>query len=98
MPNNISAPAVAATGVGALFLWSGITNRKVTDALRSLLAGEAPAPGGAYPLANNASSAPTGVGSASVSPAVGGIYTNSQLQSLWIMAGGNPSKAAVAAC
>jgi Lysozyme like domain len=102
VPNNISAPAVAAAGVGALLLWSGITNRRVTDSLRALLAGESPPPPGAYPLASSSnalSSVPnTAVGSGSFGAVLGGTYSNSQLQGLWIMAGGNPSKAAVAAC
>jgi cell wall-associated NlpC family hydrolase len=56
---GISAPAAGAMGAGALFLYSGITNRRVTDVLRAVLSGKAPPSAGAYPLATTPSATST---------------------------------------
>lgn len=96
---GVNGPAVAAAGVGVLFVWSGIKGAKVTDSLRSVLAGQQPKTGSALPISAPGGTTSTGgPASASVGAVIGGQYSNSQLQSLWIMAGGSPSKAAVAAC
>jgi peptidoglycan DL-endopeptidase CwlO len=49
---GFSAPAVGAVSAGILFLYSGITNRRLTDTLRAVLSGKNPPPSGAYPLAS----------------------------------------------
>jgi Lysozyme like domain len=101
---GVNGMAVAAAGAGTLFAWSGIKGGKVTSNLRSLLSGYQPRSGTAYPITTPGggdalSSVPdTAVGSGSFSAVLGGTYSNSQLQALWIMAGGSPGKAAVAAC
>lgn len=94
---GVNGLGVAAVAAGALLVWSGIKGASVTTALRSLISGQAPAGGAAYPL-----TAGGGGGAAGALPAPMGAgpgdYSNSQLRALWVMAGGSPSTAAVAAC
>ncbi len=48
---NVSGVALGTAAAGGVLLWSGVQNRRVTDSLRSLVAGKtptgAPGPGGA---------------------------------------------------
>jgi hypothetical protein len=100
---GVNGVAVAATGTGLLFAWSGIKGGRVTDNLRSLLSGQQPKSGNANPV-TTPTAAPgtpltgTGTGPQPGVSSVGGAYSNGALQSLWIMAGGSPAKAGVAAC
>lgn len=99
--SGVNGLAVAAAAAGLLFVWSGIKGASVTSSLRSLLAGTQPKGTETSPLASASGGAgvpATGVGSASFGAIQGGQYSNSQLQALWMMAGGSPGKAAVAAC
>jgi hypothetical protein len=93
-------------GGGVLFLWSGLTGKKWSTVFKDLIGGKNPV---TAPQAQGITGTPlsaiqtagyggSGIGSAGAAPAVHGIYTNSDLQRLWIAAGGNPAKAAVAAC
>lgn len=103
MPGRIDGIALAAIGAGAMFAYAGVKDKSVLSVLSGLVQGKSPgqaAPGNAG-LGSAAAAAgipATAVGSGSAAAAVKGQYTNSQLQSLWIMAGGDPGKAAVAAC
>jgi len=93
----MKAGPLFAAGGGILLLWSGLTGRSWSTVLKDLISGKTPtktAPtntilGGSYGY---------GVGSAGAAPIVKGIFTNTQLQQLWISVGGNPAKAALAAC
>jgi cell wall-associated NlpC family hydrolase len=63
---GVSAPAVAAAGVGALVLWSALKGASVTGGLRSLLTGKQPSGSNANPITGDviASSADITAGSA----------------------------------
>lgn len=105
---GVSGMAVAAVAAGVVFVWSGFKGASVTTSLRTLLSGQQPAGTNTAPVTT-----PTGPPAAATSPGLGGstsplantspghtggTFSNAQLQSLWIMAGGSPSKAGVAAC
>jgi len=98
----VNGMAVAATGAGVLFAWSGIRGGHVTSNLRSLLSGQQPKAGNAYPVTTPAAPGTpltgTGTGPQPGVSSAGGAYSNGAIQSLWIMAGGSPAKAGVAAC
>lgn len=91
-------------GGGALFLWSALSGKSWSGALKNLIKGQTPTTAATTqgiagtPLNAIGGSYGYGIGSGTAAPAVRGIYTNSQLQALWVSAGGNPAKAAVAAC
>lgn len=102
---GINGVAVAALGAGSLFVYAGIKGYSIPHAVQAIVRGQPPSTGGqANPISGPASStapgtpAPGGIGSGAAAAAAGGRYSNAQLQSLWIMAGGNPAKAAIAAC
>jgi len=99
---GVNGMAVAATGAGLLFAWSGIRGGKVTGNLRALLAGQQPKTGNAEPVTTpTAPGTPltgTGTGPQPGVSSSGGAYGSGALQSLWIIAGGSPAKAGVAAC
>jgi Lysozyme like domain len=90
-------------GGGALFAYSALSGKSWSGALKNLIKGKTPTTASTTqsitgtPLSAVAGYG-YGIGSGTASPTVKGVFTNSQLQSLWISAGGNPAKAAVAAC
>jgi cell wall-associated NlpC family hydrolase len=47
---GVSAPAVAAAGIGGLFLWSGLKGAKISTTARSLLSGQQPSGANANPI------------------------------------------------
>jgi len=51
---GVSAGAVAVALAGALLIWSGVKGASVTQSLRSLVAGQAPAGAGANPVTGGA--------------------------------------------
>ena len=98
---GLTAGKLGVTGVGILLLWSGISNKKWTDVLKQLIAGKSPKKAASGPTFNPAGIFPTPSGlntTAPIGTSAAGGYSNTQLRSIWIMAGGNPAKAAVAAC
>jgi hypothetical protein len=101
---RIDGIAVAAIGVGSMFAYAGIKDKSFLSILTGLIHGKSVttaasanaslgdvAPAG-LPLTGSGTAPRPGVS------AVGGAYGPSQLQHLWIMAGGDPGKAAVASC
>jgi cell wall-associated NlpC family hydrolase len=50
---GVSAPAVAAAGIGGLFLWSGLKGAKISTTARSLLQGQQPSAANANPISGN---------------------------------------------
>lgn len=90
-------------GSGVLFAWSALSGKSWSGALKNLIKGQSPASAGttqsiaATPL-NAVAGYGYGIGSGSAAPTVKGIFTNSELQALWVAAGGNSGKAAIAAC
>lgn len=88
---------------GLVLTWSGFKNQSLAATAKSLLAGKDPAvvtesaPSIGF---GHTSGSGTGGGSTGSAPptAAGGTLTNAQIRSLWVLAGGNPSTAAVAAC
>ena len=104
---GVSGTAVAVVAGGLLFVWSGFKGAKVTDTLRSLLSGTNPSAADAYPIttpiAPPVATSP-GLGSSpaplsKTSPGgTGGTLSAGQIGSLWVMAGGNPSKTSGAVC
>jgi Lysozyme like domain len=104
MARRIDGVAVAAVGVGSMFAYAGIKDKSFLSILTGLIHGQdvttassanaglgTVAPAG-LPLTGSGTGAQPGVS------AVRGAYSPSQLQSLWVMAGGAPGKAAVASC
>jgi hypothetical protein len=92
----VNVGALAALGTGVVLTWSAIQNQKITVTLQDIVSGKKPQPG---PMSSGAG---TGGGSGSTpvlpTPSGSGFYSNAGLRALWIAAGGNPAKAAVAAC
>ena len=80
-------------GGGFLFLWSGYHGAHVTGSLRDLLAGKQPSGSDTSPI----SGGPVSSGGGGGGPVLG-AYSGAQLQQLWTANGGDPSKAAGAAC
>jgi Lysozyme like domain len=105
---GINGVAVASLGAGALFVYAGVKGYSIPHAVQAIVRGQPPSTGGqANPVTTPGDGTGTttaagipaaGIGSGAAAAAAGGRYSNAQLQSLWIMAGGNPAKAAVAAC
>ena len=93
---TVNGPALAALGAGSVLLWSALENKKITQTLQDIITGKKPTPGAAQTISGGSS----GGGNAPVmpTPAGKGFYSNAGLRALWISAGGNPAKAAVAAC
>lgn len=109
MPDRqISGVAVAYTAAGFVLLWSGIKGATLKDTLTSLLKGQNPARVAQAPpvigigsSSSSSAAALSGSTPGRVPPPLGtvaGNYSNGQLQSLWQLAGGSASTAAVAAC
>ncbi len=101
MPGRVDGIALAAIGAGSLFAYAGIKDKSVLSALSGLIRGQSPA--AAATAGATLGSAATGLTGSGTGPqpgvsSVGGAYGPSQLRSLWIMAGGDPGKASVAAC
>lgn len=93
---GIDGAGLAAVSFGILFVWAGAKGYSVVQIAQNLITGTPPSLG---QRENTLVQIPsTAVGSASVSPLVHGQFSNSDLQKLWILNGGNPGKAAVAAC
>lgn len=88
---------VALMGGGLLFLWSSYHGASLTGSLRDLLAGKQPSGSDTSPIGGGAVSAGGGAAGGGSGP-VGGSYSNAQVRQLWTANGGDPSKAAVAAC
>ena len=98
--NGVSIGGVALMGGGLLFLWSGYHGAHITGSLRDLLAGKQP-PGGSGDLAVGMPSAGQGGSGMGITSGGGpslGTYNRAQLEQLWTGNGGDPSRAAVAAC
>lgn len=106
MAGQVSGLAVAEALAGFILLWSGIKNTSLKTTLTDLLKGQSPTavpePTPTLGVGSGGGSGTSGNGSSGTLPAPlpnqKGTYSNSQLQSLWKMAGGSSSTAAVAAC
>lgn len=91
--SGVKTGGVALMAGGALFLWSGYHGASLTGSLRDLLGGKQPSGADTSPITGGPASAAAG------GPAPGsGSYSNAQLQQLWTANGGDPSRAATAAC
>jgi hypothetical protein len=97
--------ALTAIGAGALFLYAGLKGKSIPDAIGSVVLGRSPAT--AAPAAQITGSLTAAqqqalAGSLGETTQVPGITTGGmstgELKALWILAGGSPSTAAVAAC
>lgn len=88
--NGPSIGALALTGGGFLFLWSGYHGAALTGSLRDLLQGKQPSGGNTSPIGGAAAAAGGG-------GTVAGAYTHGQLEQLWTASGGDPGTANVAA-
>ena len=105
---GVSGTAVAATAAGAVLLWSGIKGASVTSSLRSVLSGTKPTGTNVNQVGSPSATAGNGLvgtsggslitGVSPAAPALGQGYTTAQVESIWVMGGGSPSKAATAAC
>ncbi len=98
---GIKVGPLFAAGGGIILLWSAITGRKWSSVLKTTIQGKDPR---TVTPTNQITSAPAGTGltGSGQTTLVGGpgrnFYTHSQLQSLWIMAGGPSGGANNAAC
>lgn len=97
MAGRIDGVALGAIGAGAVFIYAGLRGVSVLKALQNIVRGQAP------PAGSSSSSAgsPTFLGIPGVTAAGlphSGTFTPTQLQQLWISNGGNPQRAANAAC
>lgn len=99
---GITAGKLLLAGSGALLLWSGLTGKKWSAVLKDIIAGKSPLNAASTPITSNVAGIfPTPGGGNTTAPigeSAPGGYSNGQLRSLWILAGGNPSTAPVAAC
>ena len=91
--SGVKIGGVALMGGGFLFLWSGYHGANLTGSLRDLLQGKQPSGSTTSPIGGGQVSSGGGGGGP-----VLGAYSNAQLQQLWTANGGDPSKAAGAAC
>lgn len=92
---SVKIGGIALMGGGLLFLWSGYHGAHLTGSLRDLLAGRPPDGTDAYPISGGAS--PPSASAGGGGPVLGS-YSSAQLQQLWTANGGDPSRAATAAC
>lgn len=94
---------VAYTTAGFILLWSGYKNATIKDTLTSFLKGKPPtaSPTGSVTigLGGSGTAAPANTdGNANIPSTVGmptarGTYSKTQLETLWVLAGGNPALA-----
>lgn len=91
---RIDGLSLALAAAGSLLAYSGVKGYSLPHALQAFVAGKPPSGPPQYPVTAVAP------GSAAVNGPIpgGGTFSSGQLQSLWILAGGNPARAAVAAC
>jgi len=103
MPGRAGKESVVALTIGAigtLLVWSGISGKNWTAALRDLIAGQSPTEAGKIPIvsAPNAGESLV-VGSApGITDTVKGNYSEAQVRALWISLGGPSGSAQNAAC
>jgi hypothetical protein len=90
--------AAGSIGVGVLFVYSGVKGYSVLRAARNLITGKSANTGQtANLLTTGATSASAILGGTSGLPSAG-TYNTSQLQALWIQAGGSEATKVNAAC
>jgi hypothetical protein len=98
---RFSGSAIGAIAAGGLLVFAGIKGYSMSATLKAIIQGKSPlSQTNANPI-TGASVSGTSTTSDPVSgttPNQSGAYSNSQLQSLWVMAGGSQSTAATAAC
>lgn len=94
---NVKIGGVALMGGGLLFLWSGYHGASLTGSLRDLLAGKQPPGSDTSPITGGTVSSGAGATGSGSGP-VRASYSNAQLRQLWTANGGDPSRAATAAC
>lgn len=97
--------AVAAAAAGTLLVYAGVRGKQWTSGLRDLIAGQSPAEAASQPIAgtpadvaNGTSAGESTVGNAQAILGNGPVYTQAQIHSLWLLAGGPASTAANATC
>lgn len=99
---GVSGTAVAAAAGGTLLIWSGLRGASLSGGLRDLISGAAPSGADENPVGTplaSGGSAGESVDPLPVPMAAGpGAYSNAQLRSLWVLAGGTAATAPVAAC
>jgi hypothetical protein len=105
LDNSKTGIMIAAALGGAVFLWSGISNKGVLATTRDLVQGNKPAAGGkqSFSIGLNGSGAVAGGtagGTAAVPAATGGLstYNHLTLAALWQANGGSVGTANNAAC
>lgn len=100
---TVSGAGVAYSAAGFVLLWSGVKNANLKDTLTAFLRGQSPPQGAPQNLIVGVSKgdAPSGDstgGNASIpatvgSPSARGTYSYTQLETLWVLAGGSSSLA-----
>lgn len=103
MAGKGTAAALALAAAGTLLAWSGIKGKNWTAVLRDLIAGQSPLEAGTIPIVASSGSATEAIDSSGVVPGqVGapakGVYSESQIRALWLLAGGTSNSAANAVC
>jgi hypothetical protein len=98
LAGRIDGVALGAIGAGAVFIYAGLKGVSVLKALQNIVRGQAPPAG-------SSSASPAGLSTFLGIPGVtaaglprSGAFTPTQLQQLWISNGGDPTRAANAAC
>jgi hypothetical protein len=101
----VSGLGVAYSISGFVLIWSGVKNTTIQDTLTAFLKGQQPTPHATgaptIGIADNSSGSGTGAstdGNANIpssvgSPSAQGTYSYTQLETLWVLAGGSPSLA-----
>ncbi len=100
MPRRIDGLSLTVAAIGGLLIYAGIKGYSVPHALQSFVQGKVPAGAAQLPITGSisSSSSSSSSGPAAPAPASGAGYSNAQVQQIWIMAGGDPARAAKAGC
>lgn len=98
MAREVDGLSVGFIAAGSLLAYAGFKGYSVPTALQAFIQGKVPSGTPQYPITGTPATTGAGSGGGSAPPPAHGSYSNGQLQSLWILAGGNPAKAPAAAC
>lgn len=89
---------IAAIAAGGLLAYAGVKGYSIGTTIQNLVTGKSPLKQAqATAVGTPSGESPTTSGNAPP-PGPGGTYSDSQLQSLWRLAGGNPAAARTASC
>lgn len=100
MAGQIDGVALGAIGAGALFIYAGLKNKSVLATLQAIIRGNTPSSAPSSPGAADSSVflGTPGINQSALPAAGGTTFTQGQMATLWVQAGGAQDQAANAAC